>query len=161
MKPALRKCGLGSPVVGIRSTAVPDSLLLIGENLHWSTPVRAELTLDVLTELEQRAWRAIMLESSIARSFYETVLDDQIVVLLADQPPIQEREAALAALCGEKWEACRLDGLNAKRLSPMVGFASYGIVAIRCGAPYSARACSIYVRRDDGWKLRFHQRARR
>lgn len=119
------------------------------------------MALDVLTDLEQRAWRVLTTEPSAARSFYETVVDDRIVVLLADRLPIQEREAAIAVLCGEKWEACRLDGLSGERLSPAVGFVSYGVVATRGGARYSARVSSVYARREDGWKLTFHQHTRR
>lgn len=118
------------------------------------------MALDVLTDLEQRAWHVLLTEPSAARSFYETVLDERIVVLLADRLLIQERDAALAVLCGEKWESFRLGGLSAERLSP-VGFVSYGVVAARGGAPYSARVSSVYAHRGDGWKLTFHQCARR
>ncbi|MGY6651443.1 hypothetical protein ACXIZN_04685 [Amycolatopsis sp. TRM77291] len=117
--------------------------------------------MDVLTELEQRAWRVLTADPAAARSFYETILDDRIVVLLADRSPIQEREVALSALCGDKWDACRLDGLSATRISPAVGFVSYGMVATKDGTPYAAQVSSVYVSRDDSWKLRFHQHTRR
>ncbi|EME61664.1 hypothetical protein [Amycolatopsis decaplanina] len=113
--------------------------------------------MDVLTGLEQRAWHALADEPAAARSYYEKVLDDRIVLLLIDQQPIQERETALAALCGARWKACSLGGLSAARLSLFVGAVNYRVTATKDGAPYSARVSSVYVRRDDGWKLTFHQ----
>ncbi|OLZ58128.1 hypothetical protein BS330_12935 [Amycolatopsis keratiniphila subsp. nogabecina] len=92
-----------------------------------------------------------------ARSFYENLLHDRVVVLLIGKKPIQEREAALAALCGATWTACSLTGLSAARLSQVVGAVNYRVAATKDGVPYVARVSSVYVRRGDGWKLTFHQ----
>ncbi|MER6668262.1 hypothetical protein ABT256_27185 [Amycolatopsis japonica] len=113
--------------------------------------------MDVLTDLEQRAWQIRSSGPAAARAFYETVIDAKIVVLLADRLPIQERERALTALCEATWAACRLGEMSAGKLSPVVGFVGYNMAAIRDGMPYSARVSSVYVRRDEGWKLTFHQ----
>ncbi|MFC3453759.1 hypothetical protein [Amycolatopsis speibonae] len=96
-------------------------------------------------------------EPAAARSFYENVLHDRVVVLLIDRKPIQEREAALSALCGATWTAHSLADLSAARLSRVVGAVNYRVAATKDGVPYSARVSSVYVRRYDGWKLTFHQ----
>ncbi|MBE1573463.1 hypothetical protein ACFORH_14030 [Amycolatopsis roodepoortensis] len=113
--------------------------------------------MDALTDLEQRAWRSLAGEPAAAWSFYEDVLHDRVVVLLIGRKPIQQREAALVALCEAQWKGCSLSGLNATRLSLVVGAVDYQVAATKDGVPYSARVSSVYVRQDDGWKLTFHQ----
>ncbi|MFE6613337.1 hypothetical protein [Amycolatopsis sp. NPDC057786] len=113
--------------------------------------------MDVLTGLERRAWCALAAEPVAARSYYEKVRDDRIVLLPIDQRPIQVRDAALVALCGARWKACSLADLSATRLSLAVCTVNYSVAATKDGVPYSARVSSVYVRRDDGWKQTFHQ----
>ncbi|MEV7551883.1 hypothetical protein AB0N89_19850 [Amycolatopsis sp. NPDC089917] len=113
--------------------------------------------MDALAGLERDAWQVLTDEPAAARSFYENVLHDRVVVLLIDRTPIQERETALAALCGARWTAHSLADLSAARLSSRVGAVNYRVAAIKDGIPYSARVSSVYVHRDDGWKLTFHQ----
>ncbi|QXV55749.1 hypothetical protein [Amycolatopsis sp. TNS106] len=122
--------------------------------------LRPAVAVNALTELERRAWCILSSGPAAARAFYETVLDGKIVVLLADRLPIQERDLALTALCEAKWDACRFGEMNAGRLSSAVGFVGYDFTATKDGVPYSARVSSVYVRRDEGWKLVFHQHAR-
>jgi Domain of unknown function (DUF4440) len=116
---------------------------------------------DELIDLEQQGWQALMATPNAARAFYEGIFAEQIVVLLADLPPIRTRGEAVEALCRSVFEEFRLDGLRCIRLGEGTGVVRYSIAATRSAVPYSAQVSSVYARRPDGWKLTFHQRTRR
>ena len=116
---------------------------------------------DELIELEQQGWQSLMAAPAEARTFYEGVFDEQIVVLLSDLPPIRTRGEALDALCSSLLEDFRWHGLRCVRLGAGTGVVRYGIAATRSALPYSAQVSSVYARRPGGWKLTFHQRTRR
>jgi hypothetical protein len=54
-----------------------------------------------------------------------------------------------------------LEDVRTFRPAPDTAVVTYGVVAARDGQQYSALMSSLYVRREDGWKLAFHQQTPR
>jgi hypothetical protein len=113
---------------------------------------------DELVSLEKAGWRALSTSGEAAVEFYGRVLDHTAVMLFPGGLVIEDRDAILEAMSGQPWSSYRLEDPKAFRPTPETGVVFYGVVAERGEAPaYSALASSAYVRRDDGWKLTFHQ----
>lgn len=117
---------------------------------------------DELLELEEQGWRALSTTGEVAAEFYERVLDDTVVMLLPGGMLLDDRASIVASMSGQPWSSYELDDLRALRPTPDLGIVFYGVVAKRADAPeYRALISSTYVRRDDGWKLTFHQQSPR
>ncbi|MGY1660548.1 DUF4440 domain-containing protein [Geodermatophilus sp. SYSU D00705] len=117
---------------------------------------------DDLAALEERGWQALSTSPEQALAFYDRVLDDAVEMLLPGGMRLDDRATVLAAMGGPPWSSYRLEGTVVRRLSPDSGLVTYGVVARREGVPpYSALISSVYVRRDGGWRLAFHQQTPR
>jgi hypothetical protein len=111
-----------------------------------------------LVELEEQGWRALSESGAAAREFYERVLDRAVVMLLPGGMVLDDRAAIIEAMSGKPWSSYQLRDLRAFHPTPDTGVVTYEVSAQRDGGPpYSALLSSLYVRRDDGWKLTFHQ----
>jgi hypothetical protein len=62
---------------------------------------------------------------------------------------------------GPPWSSYELQDLRALQPTPDTAVVIYGVVAERDAQEYSALMSSVYVRREDGWKLTFHQQTPR
>ena len=114
--------------------------------------------MDELIELEERGWQALSSDAEAATEFYDRVLDDAVVMLLPGGMRLDDRDTVLRSMGGAPWSAYRLEEPSVHRLGEDTAVVAYGVVAERAGSPaYSALISSTYVRRDDGWKLAFHQ----
>jgi hypothetical protein len=116
---------------------------------------------DELSLLEERGWQALSTDGAAATAFYREVLDTHVVMLLPGGMTLDDRETIVASMGGAPWTSFRLENLAVLHLTPDTGVVTYGVVAQRGDTAYSALISSVYVRRDDGWKLAFHQQTPR
>jgi hypothetical protein len=117
---------------------------------------------DELVDLEDEGWRVLSSTGQAATEFYERVLDQAAVMLLPGGLVLDDRASIVQSMSGQPWSSYELE--NPRVLCPTSDTAVviYGVVARRSGAPeYSALMSSMYVRRDEGWKLTFHQQTPR
>jgi Domain of unknown function (DUF4440) len=112
--------------------------------------------------LEQQGWQALATGPEAAGSFYERVLDHDVVMLLPGGMVLDDRSSILEAMSGQPWSSYRLEDLRAIHPTTDTTLVTYGVVAARQGSPeYSALIASLYARRDGGWRLAFHQQTPR
>ena len=115
-----------------------------------------------LAGLEQQGWEALSAAGSAAAAFYERQLDGTVVMLLPGGLMLDDRAAMIKSMSGPPWSSYQLQDLRVFQPTPDTGIVVYGVVARRGDAsPYSALVSSHYVRRDDGWKMTFHQQTPR
>jgi hypothetical protein len=115
-----------------------------------------------LIALEERGWHALSSGGASAAEFYEQTLDRDVVMLLPGGLLMTDRDEILRAMSGQPWTSFHLEDTRVLRLTADTGVVVYAAVAERAGSQqYSALISSIYVRRDDGWKLAFHQQTPR
>ncbi|MBG0832658.1 nuclear transport factor 2 family protein [Planomonospora sp. ID67723] len=117
---------------------------------------------DELIDLEKQGWQALSSTPEAATGFYERVLDRSVVMLLPGGMVLDDRAAIVASMSGRPWSSYELQDLRVSCPTHDTGLVTYGVLARRDGdAPYSALMSSLYVRRQDGWKLTFHQQTPR
>lgn len=111
-----------------------------------------------LINLEERGWQALSTGGEAATDFYRQVLDRDVTMLFPGGMVLTDRDTILESMGGQPWATFRFDDPRVSRPTDDTGLVTYGVVAHREGAPeYSALISSMYVRRDNGWKLTFHQ----
>ncbi|HWM18943.1 MAG TPA: nuclear transport factor 2 family protein [Ilumatobacteraceae bacterium] len=116
---------------------------------------------DELVELEQRGWEALSTEGA-GGTFYAEMLDDEPIMLLPGGMVLTDRAAMVEAMSGPPWKSFRLEDPTARMLTDDSGIVAYGVVARRPdGDEYTALMSSVYVRREAGWRLAFHQQTPR
>ncbi len=117
---------------------------------------------DDCLDLERQGWDALSTSGPIAAAFYEQILDSDVVMLLPGGMVLDDRRSIIEAMSGQPWASHTLTDLHALAPLPDVCVVHYGVVATRAGTPpYSALVSSLYARRDDGWRLAFHQQTPR
>jgi hypothetical protein len=115
------------------------------------------MTEDELTGLERQGWDALSTDGESARAFYDRVLDERAVMLLPGGIVLDDRATMVESVSGQPWSRYALEDLGCFRPTPDAAIVPYGVVAERDGQQYSALMSSLYVRREDGWRLAFHQ----
>ncbi|WP_169980229.1 nuclear transport factor 2 family protein [Microbispora sp. H10836] len=121
-----------------------------------------ERTQDELIALETAGWAALSSTPEAATEFYEQVLDRTVVMLLPGGMVLDDRAAIVKSMAGQPWSSHELQDARVVHLTDDTGLVTYGVVAERDGdSAYSALMSSLYVRRQDGWKLAFHQQTPR
>jgi hypothetical protein len=116
---------------------------------------------DEVIALEEQGWEALSSDGETARAFYEQVLDGTVVMLLPGGLVLDERAATVEAMSGAPWSSYDLQSMRSFQPTPDTAIVTYGVVAERDSQQYSALISSVYVRRQDGWKLTFHQQTPR
>jgi hypothetical protein len=116
---------------------------------------------DELALLEREGWDALSTDGETARAFYDGVLDEHVAMLLPGGMVLDDRAAIVEAMSGPPWSRYALEDVRTFMPTGDVGVVTYGVVAERDGDEYSALMSSTYVRRDEGWKLVFHQQTPR
>lgn len=119
------------------------------------------MTEDELAALERQGWDALSTHGDAGRAFYDEALDEQAVMLLPGGIVLDDRAAIVESMSGQPWSHYALEDVRTFRPASDVGVVTYGVVAGRDGQEYSALMSSLYVRREDGWKLVFHQQTPR
>jgi hypothetical protein len=115
-----------------------------------------------LTTLEQEGWRALASDAPAAVEFYQRVLDDSAIMLLPGGLVLDQRDAILRSMSGQPWATYELSDWREIHPTRDTAVVTYTAHAQRAGTdPYAASISSVYVRRDDGWKLVLHQQTPR
>lgn len=120
-----------------------------------------ETDVEELLDLERAGWDALSTGAEDARTFYEGVLDDPVLMLLPGGMVLDDRAAVLDSMGGPAWDSYDLQDQRVRGLGRDAAVVTYGVVAHRGGTPYSALISSTYVRRTGGWKLAVHQQTPR
>lgn len=116
----------------------------------------------VLVSLEEQGWEALSSTAERAARFYGEVLDRDVVMLLPGGMVLDDRSAIVKSMSGRPWSSYRMHDVRVLWLTDDTAVVAYGVDAERAGSPpYSALMSSTYVRREDGWKLAFHQQTPR
>lgn len=116
---------------------------------------------DEIIGLEHDGWEALSSSGEAARAFYERVLDRSVVMFLPGGMVLDDRAAIIDSMSGSPWSSYELEDVRCVQPTPDTGVVAYGVVARRESVEYSALMSSFYVRREDGWKLTFHQQTPR
>jgi hypothetical protein len=120
------------------------------------------MTQSELIDLEQQGWQALSTTAENAIEFYSRVLDHTAVMLLPGGMILNERAAIMNSMAGQPWSSFELQDMQVLQLTQDTAIVAYGVTAQRENAPsYSALISSVYARRQDGWKLAFHQQTPR
>ena len=112
-------------------------------------------------ELERAGWDALVEGGDAARSFYDGVLDDDVVMQLPGGLLLTDRAVMLQTMGDSPWSSYELADVAVRTPADDVALVTYGVVAQRGDETYSALMSSLYVRRGDGWRLAFHQQTPR
>ncbi len=110
--------------------------------------------------LEERGWEALSTPGA-GPEFYREVLDDEVVMLLPGGLRLADREVIIESMSGPPWSAHHLEEIHEHRPTPDTALVTYGVVARRGDVEYSALISSLYVRREQGWRMAFHQQTPR
>ncbi len=110
-----------------------------------------------ITDLERSGWEALSSGADAALDFYGRVLDTSVTMLLPGGLVITERADALESMSGAPWSSFALADVGVTALTSDTALVTYSVTARRSDAEYSALISSVYVRRDDGWRMAFHQ----
>ncbi len=117
---------------------------------------------DELIDLEKQGWQALSATGTTAAAFYEDVLAEKVLMLLPGGVVLDDRAQIVESMSGQPWSRHELGGMRVFEPGPDTGVVAYGVVAARENGPeYAALVSSLYVRRDGGWKLAFHQQTPR
>lgn len=117
---------------------------------------------DELIELEERGWIALSSGGQAAAEFYQAMLDAEVVMLLPGGTRLTDRSLTIDVMSGAPWSDFRLEVPQVLWPTAETGVITYGVTAHRDGQPeYSALVSTLYVRREDGWKVSFHQQTPR
>jgi hypothetical protein len=111
--------------------------------------------------LERQGWEALSSGGEGARAFYDRILDHTVVMLLPGGLVLDDREMAVDSMSGQPWSSYELEDLQSFQPTEDTTVVRYGVVAHRDQQRYSALMSSVYVRREEGWKLAFHQQTPR
>ncbi|MFI6511224.1 DUF4440 domain-containing protein [Streptosporangium sp. NPDC050855] len=120
------------------------------------------MTRDDVIDLERQGWQALSSTPEAATGFYERILDRTVVMLLPGGMVLDDRAAIVKAMSGRPWSSYELQDPRVSHPTTDTALVTYGVLARRDGAPpYSALMSSLYARRQDGWRLVFHQQTPR
>lgn len=111
--------------------------------------------------LEEQGWEALSAGGETARAFYERVLDRTVMMLLPGGLVLDDRKMIVNSMSGPPWSSHELEDLRSFQPTEDTAVVTYGVVARRDDEAYAALISSVYVRRDDEWKLTFHQQTPR
>ena len=111
---------------------------------------------DELFELEEGFWLK-------GRDHFLEHLDPQCLLAFPQMGEMhgvfsRDEVAATASTAPGRWRDLRIGDRRIVQPTPDVAIISYRANVLRGdGEPYAALVSSAYVRREDGWKLAFHQ----
>jgi hypothetical protein len=111
-------------------------------------------------QLEQRGWVALSTPGA-GPQFYREVLDGEVVMLLPGGLVLDDRAAIIQSMSGPAWSSYRVEHLTERRPTADTALVTYAVVARRADTEYSALVSSLYVRREAGWRMAFHQQTPR
>jgi ketosteroid isomerase-like protein len=89
---------------------------------------------------------------------YRRTLDGECLIAFTAMAGVQARED-VAAMVGraERWRDIDIEVEGSLQPTEDVSIFTYRVTAVRGDEPYRARVSSGYVKRDDDWRMMFHQ----
>lgn len=104
-----------------------------------------------LVQIERSLWKGGV-------DAYRRNLDDDCLVAFGQQAGVSTREEVAGTVKeGARWEDVKLEVEGLLQPTPDVAILTYRASAMREDEPYHALVSSGYVRREEAWKLMFHQ----
>src|SRR3546814_10567053 len=88
-------------------------------------------TTEELLELERAAWKALSTDGETAAAFYEEVLAPSVLMLLPGGRVIDDREAAIESMSGERWSSFELEDERVVSLTDQSAVVAYRASAAR------------------------------
>ena len=111
-----------------------------------------------ISAFEHNGWKALSTDRLIARAYYEKLLDDAVVMMLPGGIEMRSAKAVLDSFSERPWDWFKIDDENVINLDTGIRLMTYRVSAQRQGEEiYRALVSSIYHRKNDDWKLVFHQ----
>ena len=112
--------------------------------------------MDDLLELEHAGWRSLC-EGTGGR-FYGELMTDQARMVLANGSVMSRRQVVEALAGAPTWDAYQIDDPAAVPIDDQTTALVYTGTGRRGdGEPFVGVMTSVYVRRDDGWRLALYQ----
>jgi hypothetical protein len=110
-----------------------------------------------LIQVERRGWEALC--STDAVTYYQQHLAAD--ALMAFPFGVMDREEVLRAMAAARpWASFDMENPRVIQLGPDCGVLVYAVTAQREGQEtFAAVLSSTFVRRDDNWRLAFHQQS--
>ena len=104
-----------------------------------------------LLSIERTLWSA-------EAEAYRRNLDDRCLVAFTGMAGVSSREEIAGSVEGsQRWKDLDLEVVGLLQPTPDVALLTYRAGAVRGEERYRALVSSGYARRDDGWKMVFHQ----
>ena len=111
---------------------------------------------DDLLELERQAWQALATDGAAA-AHYDTVLADDVLMLLPGGLVIDDRQRVIESMQGPPWDAFELADERVLELDEHSAVVAYRAKARRGDHDYEALFNSTYVHQHGRWRLALHQ----
>lgn len=108
---------------------------------------------DELIVLERGFWTE-------GADYYRMHVDRSCLIAFAEMAGIYDADSIAKTVQGARWTDLRIEPVGFMRLADGAAILCYEASATREGEPYRALASSGYVRREDVWKMVFHQQTR-
>ncbi len=115
------------------------------------------MTADQVLALEQQGWVALSSGGDAAASFYDGVLDDEVLFLLPGGTVLDDRAEVVRSMQGAPWTSFEMLDERVVVLADDAAVVGYRATAERDGGSYEALFASTYRRADGWWRLAVHQ----
>ena len=97
---------------------------------------------------ERRLW-----ERGNDPATYQSILDDGAICLMYPMDFVPKEQAVEMSKKGEPRTDVKFEDISVKELGPDSAALSYHASVKNSDKPYRGSIASVYVKRDDGWKL--------
>src|SRR5262249_8689732 len=91
-----------------------------------------------LVKLERAGWKALSAGTTEAATFYDEILDSEVLFLLPGGMVLDDRAQVLQSLGGPGWDAFELNDERVLELTPDIAVVAYRATARRAGTTYTA-----------------------
>jgi hypothetical protein len=136
-----------------RSETAPDGKAPAADEVEEAGMVEHQ----TLIELERAGWQALSSSPEAAARHYESVLADDVLMLLPGGTVIEDRDRVVDSMRGPSWDGFQITDERVLRVDPDCAVVAYQAVASRGDVCYRALFNSTYARRNGEWKLVLHQ----
>lgn len=111
-----------------------------------------------LIKLEEEGWQALSDTSETGKTFYDSILHDDAIMLFPGGLRLTGKETILESLAAQPWQSFQIKDAQIISFSEGTAVVVYEVKAQREGDdPYVALISSTYILSEDGWKLILHQ----
>ncbi|WP_416676596.1 nuclear transport factor 2 family protein [Egbenema bharatensis] len=111
-----------------------------------------------MIDLEEQGWQALSTDVEASKTFYNSVLRDDAIMLFPGGMIIEGKEKILQSLAAQPWKSFRIEEPRVISLSESAEVLVYRVTAQREDSkPYVALINSTYEISGGMWKLVLHQ----